>query len=358
VCLASWPGLHRLIKELRDDFPAVKLCLEVKSPVIMRNAEKRAQNTAQWRRVQQCIDAIIAPSRGMAETYLAAFDRPFMQHRSIIDYSKIEKRSLELDRVACRRFVFSGSIARLRQIDKLLVLISQLPPAVLRTIQIDFFGDGDVRGELESLAAQLGLRETVRFMGAIPQAELFRIYKNYDAGIAWVPKELYDSAPSLKLIEYCASGIVPLATSSKGHQLLNTYGFHVEYFDEDDGQSFVELMTRVCADGADAHALRENVRQARSFDFRSVIGNEILPFYRSLDAEKQRPGGLVTAGPVGAGRDLQLTLRESVDAWRMQAACDAALDLRDLAHKGGIAYERALHARRMLAGVKGFGWRT
>lgn len=346
VCLASWLRAPRLIKAVRSTFPAVKICLEVKSPVLNPDPVRRAQNAARWERVEHCLDGIIAPSRGMVETYLPNYSGPLLQHRSILDYGKIGKRTFETDRLVCRRFVFSGSLAHLRQIDKLLRLIAGLPADILRVMQVDFFGDGPARGELEALAREIGLEGTVRFLGAVQQAELFRMYREYDAGIAWVPTELYDSAPSLKLIEYCAAGIAPLATASSGHLLLKEHGFHIDYFDEHKEESFAELIAQVCSDGVDASGLCDNIRRAEKFDYRSVTGEEILPFYFGLSAPRQKGSGV--SPDAGAAQDSNdLMISQAFAAWRTQTLRDAAADVRDIAPGGGLMHERLLHAKRM-----------
>lgn len=345
LCVASWLRLPRLVRAVREEFPRVKICLEVKSPVLNPDPVKREQNLARWQRVENCFDAIIAPARGMVDTYLPNFRGPFLQHRSVLDYGRIAKKELEADieRVICRKLVFSGSLAPLRQIDRLLELIARLPLELRQSLQVDFYGDGSARADLERYADKLGLTGSVRFLGAVQQEKLFQLYRNYDAGIAWVPRELYDSAPSLKLIEYCAAGIAPVATSSGGHLLLREHGFHIDYFDEHDEQAFAHLLTRVSSEGVHAPRLRENIRLAEKFDYRSVIGEEILPFYQRIASPltDRQPSAAPRRGVAAAPPSFE----EAVQAWRQQARRDAA-QIRRRA-PGGLDYERSLHALRM-----------
>ncbi len=340
VCLGSSAGVHRLIKGLRQEFPDVPITLEVKSPMVIPSEKKRARAESEWQQVRGAVDAVIAPARGMAETFLGDMEQPFLRHRSIIDFHGIEKKTFDSPRLVCRKFVFSGSLSKLRKIDKFLKLLARVPRDVRSGITVDFFGDGPDREEFVQLHRRLGLEGCVRFLGAIPQAELFTRYREYDAGLAWVPTELFDSAPSLKLIEYCASGLAPVATASSGHLLLKEYGFQVDYFEENE-QSFAQTLTRMCTEGVASAPLLENVRNAEKFDYRSVIGNEIVPFYNEIcgtqdrGARERRPAGV----PAAAARPVIATREGKADAARQPTSLQ----------RNALLHERALHARRVAA---------
>lgn len=284
VCIASWPGWNRVAVPVREAFPNVGLMLEVKSPVVMKDKEKLARQRRAWQRDHLVLDAIIAPAKGMVNTFIENIERPFLQHRSILDYAAIGTPSASS--AAGKRFVFSGSLSEFRQIDRLLFLISRLPADILNGARFDFFGDGPARESLIELSGQLGMDGVVHFHGAIPQSDLYQRYRDYDAGLAWVPKALYDSAPSLKLIEYCSAGIAPVATDSAGHLLLRDYGFVVEYFDEDDEAGFAQIICNICRNGVSAGNLMVNRKLARRSDFGRVIGEEILPFYGDILRKK------------------------------------------------------------------------
>lgn len=339
VCLGSCPGLQDLVRTLRQEFPRLTLVLEVKSPLVNRNAERRAREQQEWNGVQHLIDAVVAPSRGMAESYFGDLRCAFLEHRSIINYEAIARKSIDGERLPCRRFVFAGSLAKLRRIDKLLEALAGLPADLRGAMQVDVFGEGPVRPELEAMAVQLGLQDTVRFLGAVPQEELFRRYAEYDAGLAWVPRDQFDSAPSLKLIEYCAAGLHPVATASGGHQLLRKHGFRIDYFEEDDGAAFEQVIRQAVEQGVEAAPLQENSRLAQAFDYRSVIGKELLPFYQQLRAKQDQP-----ASPAPATMALR-PQDNPRSAWLKQVVRDAQRQPDQM--QGAILYERVLHARRM-----------
>ena len=286
VCIASWPGWNRVAVPIRQAFPNVALMLEVKSPVVTKDAEKLARQRRVWQRDHLALDGIIAPAQGMVNTFIEKIEKPFLQHRSLLDYAALGGPAPSRGAGFGKRFVFSGSLSEFRQIDRLLTLISRLPPEILDTASFDFFGDGPARDSLIALSKQLGIDRNVKFHGTIPQNQLYQKYRNYDAGLAWVPKALYDSAPSLKLIEYCAAGIIPVATDSAGHLLLRDYGFVVKYFGEDDESGFAQVIGDICRDAMPVRDLQTNQKLAGRSDFRRVIGEEILPFYGDILRKK------------------------------------------------------------------------
>jgi len=81
-------------------------------------------------------------------------------------------------------------------------------------------GDGDLRTQLEKLAEKLGLRASVKFLGAIPHDEFLRIYEN--GGVSAVVlasidlgHENHEGIP-VALIEAMSYGIAVIATSTGG----------------------------------------------------------------------------------------------------------------------------------------------
>jgi glycosyltransferase involved in cell wall biosynthesis len=282
VCIGSSPRWDDLATMMREAFPMLVIVLEVKSPTLIDNPLRLAEKQLAWQRASKALSGIMAPSVEMIKSYIPHITCPFFIHRSIIDYQRIEKRACDNSARHCRRFIFTGSLGPSRKIDQLLYRISAIPSKQLQHISIDVYGDGPVLEELKLLGKELKIDSVVNFMGAIPQAELFKLYKNYDAGIAWVPSELFDGAPSLKLIEYCAAGLVPVATSTVGHKLLTDYGFHVWYFDPSDMDSFVALMVKMINEGIASDLLENNNKRASDFHYMDVVSNEIFHFHSAL----------------------------------------------------------------------------
>jgi len=273
----GWSDVARSVKAVS---PSSKIILEVKSPLLMSGLKlKRVQE--EMASGQSSLDAIIAPAIGMVETWLPIIEVPFLQHRSILDFNKIKRRAVQSEIQPCRKIIFSGSLEKRRKIGELLKLIANLQANHREALVFDFYGDGAAKSDLIELAKELGLQDVVSFKGALLQRELFNIYCLYDAGLAWVPKEKYDSAPSLKLYEYCAAGLIPIATNTKGHNLLKEFGFEFEVFDENK-DSFLSVLVRISKDGFPSTSLNNNLEIAQKSDYRVVIRDEILPFYETV----------------------------------------------------------------------------
>ncbi len=279
ICIGQWLKWNKLVSSIRDVFPDIFISLEIKSPAVIKNKDKLKRVRNKWQSKHHDVDAIIAPAKGMVNTFIKKLESPFLQHNSIIDYNAIMKKNYQNGRKICQTFIFAGSISQHRRLDKFFILFKKLPKHILDTIKIDFYGDGPYRNELVQLRDNLNLNETIHFFGTLPQKELYKKYKEYDAGIAWVPINIYDSAPSLKLIEYCASGIVPIATSSNGHLMLKERGFYIKYFDEHNEKSFIDTFIEICTKGVNTEELRINMKLAINYDYNFVIEQQILPFY-------------------------------------------------------------------------------
>jgi glycosyltransferase involved in cell wall biosynthesis len=81
--------------------------------------------------------------------------------------------------------------------------------AVLRRIRTDwhavFVGAGDVFDQMQALAAELGLGESVEFTGRVPDEEVIRVLSTADVCLAPDPKNpLNDVSTMNKIVEYMA----------------------------------------------------------------------------------------------------------------------------------------------------------
>lgn len=273
----GWSDVAKCIKAVR---PTSKVVLEVKSPLLL-SGDRLLKMQKRMGFGQLYLDAVIAPAIGMVETWLPSLEVPFLEHRSIIDCKGIRVNLPTAEKIFCRKIIFSGSLEKKRKIDELLKLIAKLPAELRMALTFDFYGEGTVKGALVRLTEELGLNEIVNFNGSLLQKDLFEIYCQYDAGLAWVPKEKYDSAPSLKLSEYCAAGLIPIATNTKGHDSLKAFGFQLEIFEETE-VSFSATMEKIFYTGFHTSSIKKNLQLVQKSDYRTVIKDEILPFYQKL----------------------------------------------------------------------------
>lgn len=341
ICIASSPRWDDLVIFLHNSFPHKSIFLEIKSPTLIDDEQKLSKRQASWQSASIFLSGVIAPSIEMINSYIPKINIPYLIHKSIIDYNCIVKKEFQQSIVKCQRFIFTGSLGKVRKLDKFLYYISILPRDILNAITIDIFGDGPILDDLKELARSLSLDSVITFYGAIPQADLFKLYHQYDAGIAWVPSELFDGAPSLKLIEYCTAGLIPIATSTAGHKILSSYGLNVFFFDYANENSFAELMLRMVTKGVDKNILCQNIQKTSDFDYLNVIKNEIIPFHSALLHLNANPSNQHPLTP-----DDSYTIDKSIFR---QWAIDSTIRMATTDNsKRWFDEERLLHAKRIL----------
>lgn len=101
------------------------------------------------------------------------------------------------------RIVTHGTLIEHYGVQVLLDALPKLAEA-LPGVQVDIFGDGEYRAELEDRARRLGVADRVRFSGFVPHTELPALLAEADIGYAG---PLVDLLVANKMLEYLALGI-------------------------------------------------------------------------------------------------------------------------------------------------------
>lgn len=84
------------------------------------------------------------------------------------------------------RFVYIGSINRVRQLELLLAAIRQVA-ATRQDFLVDFIGPGAATGHYQGLVSEWGLDSIVRFLPPVPYAKVAETVAAYDVALAYVP---------------------------------------------------------------------------------------------------------------------------------------------------------------------------
>jgi glycosyltransferase involved in cell wall biosynthesis len=109
--------------------------------------------------------------------------------------------------------LLAGTVARLEPIKNQAMLVEGL--ALARAAGVDcaavLIGDGSLRGELESMAARLGVAEHIHFWGL--ERDVAPLYRQFDVFTLTSDAE----GTSISLLEAMASGVCPLATRVGGN---------------------------------------------------------------------------------------------------------------------------------------------
>ncbi len=203
-----------------------------------------------------------------------------------VDFSGIPKAETVYALPVSRpfRLVYIGSLDLIRQVDRMLEAVIEV--AQRYDISLDIYGEGSQRQQLEALVREHALCDRIRFMGRVERTALLAALPGYDAGLAYIPGGIYDTAPALKTLEYLACGLPVLATDTFGNRMF------VEH--EQNG-----LLAGVGV-GEYAQGLRDLIhhpelatmrKRARpsvtDFDWMHIARNRIVPLYASLMREHE-----------------------------------------------------------------------
>ncbi|HTM01436.1 MAG TPA: glycosyltransferase family 4 protein [Candidatus Omnitrophota bacterium] len=130
--------------------------------------------------------------------------------------------------------------------------------------RLDVVGDGPYRKDLEALATSLGLRDAVRFLGALPHAEKVRALNEAQVAVCPSPKEGW----GLTVIEANACGVPVVASRSPGLVESVREGETGLLVPHGDAEALALAVVRLLTDRSLRLRMAEAaVRWARTFDW-------------------------------------------------------------------------------------------
>jgi glycosyltransferase involved in cell wall biosynthesis len=156
--------------------------------------------------------------------------------------------------------VFMGTLAYRYGMDIALTAMTHLrkrvPGARLRVI-----GEGEERPRLEAQARELGLQDTVEFVGQVPIDRIPAAALPADVGIAPHRRDrLYDMCFPSKIYDYLALGLPVVAAWTQS--LDYYYGKDtIAFFDSEDAEGLAREMAALLADPGRIAAQRQNGRR-------------------------------------------------------------------------------------------------
>jgi len=154
-------------------------------------------------------------------------------------------------------------------------LCARLPEA-----EFHIYGEGNLRGELEALARELGLTDKVRFFDFLPLREIADRMAVADVGV--VPKRadtFGNEAFSTKILEFLALG-VPMVVSDTQIDRFYFDDSVVEFFESGNETALAEALLRVLSDGA---VRRERVARGLALAARNSWGSRKGDYLRLVD---------------------------------------------------------------------------
>lgn len=288
VNIASHPGWTDIVDYLKENYPTPIYVFDIKSPLLSPlNSEKSREIGEKGRTSAKSIDLVVTRSRGDVFTWIPQCVKPVLVYPLGVRLSDYSPRSPERGFSRCTRFVYSGAIAPLRKLDTLLEYIAALPQDIKENCTFDFFGSGPAEESFLRTLHNLDLKKIASFKGCVDTGKLPGILTGYDAGIAWVPRLLYDDAPSLKMVEYIAAGLLPIATNTTAHKRYAAQGLTVKYFSETPN-SFANTIAECFEQGFSSAGREKNLEKVQAFDWDNVVRDHILPAFREAITGKQQ----------------------------------------------------------------------
>ncbi len=165
------------------------------------------------------------------------------------------------DVTATADLVTVGRVTPVKRLDRLVTALGVVRDATGRARSLDVCGpelDGDRqhRARLDDLVAQLGLSDTVRFVGAVPQDELQAVLGRHHAAVSFS-----DGGLDKAIAEAMACGLPVVSTNAAFAELLPDDLREMLVLDHDDVHAQARGITRVLElDERDRRAIGERLR--------------------------------------------------------------------------------------------------
>ncbi|MCH3918758.1 MAG: glycosyltransferase [Spirochaetia bacterium] len=228
------------------------------------------------------VELVITPSEKNAQM-LKNFeiDKPIKILPSGIDLEKFRQRlSIDEKKQLLKKYGLSPddfilvSICRLTKEKNVQGTITDFSHIDIPGCKLLVVGDGDYKVRLGQQVQELGLSDSVRFVGAVPSAE---VWKYYQLGSLFVSSSQSETQ-GLTYYEACASGVPIICKRDKCLEVLLEEGQNGYYFD--DWKSFVRVVEE-CLDDSQHLAMMQQmaVASAEKFSEENFV-KKLLAIYR------------------------------------------------------------------------------
>lgn len=173
--------------------------------------------------------------------------------------------------------IYTGHLHPARNLSTLLEGVSIAAEGV-QDLECVILGDGAARNDLQSRATELGIGDQVEFVGAVPHEDIPRWLAAADIGLGYVTdKPQYRHQPPIKTVEYLATGLPVVGTSTVGNRQF--VGPDQGVLTPDTPEAFGNGLRKVGRRLGEfpSDALRESVAR---YDYEYIVENDLLPIYK------------------------------------------------------------------------------
>ena len=282
IIIGNFAQWFEVARELKDQFPQVSLVLDIKSPLIVDNDIKSYQMIQdRGSKLSFLLDLVMTRCKSDVDTWIPNCKVNILEYPLGVRISDYLPKKKEVDFIKCRKFIYVGALHQRRKLDVMIRYIANIPQDIRQFINFHFYGSGPAQRNLNDLINELGIQETVSFKGYVDSETLGCLLPEYDAGVAWVPYDIYNNAPSLKLMEYLASGLVPVAMDTNAHQKCSNAGFHISFFSDSD-KSFCSIIEKLYTKGFPAQNRDKNLEKIIEYDWDKIAHSIIIPQFEEI----------------------------------------------------------------------------
>ena len=193
------------------------------------------------------------------------------------------------------RLLFVGRLVPYKGADMLLEALGKLDPTVRERLELTIVGDGSERSLLEARATELGLQNTVRFAGWIPQQETQQYYRSSDIFCFPSVREFGGAV----VLEAMAGGLPCIVVNNGGigEYVTEETGFKIDPLSRDFvTETLTEKINVLVCDGELRSRMARNaVARVRDFVWETKA-EHLLATYEELIAQKNQQAHAVTSG--------------------------------------------------------------
>lgn len=208
------------------------------------------------------VDRFISPSHFLRRVMIRAGISPdrIVTLANVVSGVDAAPRAEDTSRRAGEaRFVFAGRLSREKGVDVLIRALGEAPDG----IRLDIAGDGPLRAELESLAAEVAPGRAT-FHGRLAKGEVEALVAKATAMV--VPSRWHENQP-MTILESFAAATPVVATTMGGMPELVRDGVEGRLVAPDDVAELARVLTELADDPAAARLMGERAREGFSAEF-------------------------------------------------------------------------------------------
>lgn len=280
IHLFNHPNCHEYIFKMHHLMRDAKWVLDIRTPLLAKGKKRKRVRKLNFL-LPYYVNAIITHSMGSIKTQTPICPRKAIEIPPGVNQSLFKQKTYMEEIVKCRKFVYIGNLSPLRSLE---FLLDNFITSAIKTtvpVSLDIYGTGLAEDSLRCLVEKQGGNDIISFKGAVSQHYLSQKLHEYDAGIAYVPNGSFETAPSLKSLEFMAAGLPIIASDTVGHRNYSKQGFDFNFFKNLPG-SFLSTILRSVEEGINTVTIQDNLKLIGKFNWERIVKDKLLPLYDSL----------------------------------------------------------------------------